>query len=297
MIQPLGTGARVALVAPSGILPDPAHVERARANVESMGWIPIVGENVSALHGYLAGTDTQRASDLNAALRDEAIDAVWCVRGGYGAMRLLPQIDYTALRENPRPLIGFSDITALHAAIHRECGIVSFHGPTARGVLTDFSRNSLLRALVTQVDSCGIAPNGRVLRPGLARGRLAGGNLALVASLMGTPWSVDFEGAILVLEDIDESVYRVDRMMQQLLLSGALSRCAALVTGDFRPPVSESPLENRRLDDVLSEAADQAGIPCLSGAPFGHIDDQWTIPLGAMAELNTSELSLRVVSE
>lgn len=295
-IQPLEPGARVALVAPSGILPDPAHVQRAEDNVRSLGWIPIPGQNVSASHGYLAGTDELRLADLNRAVADDAIDAIWCVRGGYGAMRLLSDIDYSSLKANPRPVIGFSDITALHAAIHRECGIVSFHGPTARGELSDFSRNSFVRAVSDQADSCGVAKGGRVLRKGRARGRLAGGNLALVSSLMGTPYSVDFEGAILVLEDIDEAVYRVDRMLRQLVLSGALSQCVALVAGDFRPPAGETPAENRAIDEVIAEAADLAGIPCFAGAPFGHIHDQWTLPLGAVAEMDTSDLSLHVMS-
>ncbi len=294
-IQPLGPDARVALVAPSGILPDPAHIQRAEDNVRSLGWIPILGQNVSAQRGYLAGTDDLRLADLNRAIADDTIDAIWCVRGGYGAMRLLSDIDYASLKANPRPLIGFSDITALHAAIHRECGIVSFHGPTARGELSDFSRDSLVRAVGDQDDSCGVAEGGRVLREGRARGRLAGGNLALVSSLMGTPYSVDFEGAILVLEDIDEAVYRVDRMLRQLVLSGALSKCMALVAGDFRPPAGETSAENRSIDEVIAEAADLAGIPCFAGAPFGHIHDQWTLPLGAVAEMDTSDLSLHVV--
>ena len=294
-MRSLGSGSRVALVAPSGILPDRAQVELAMENARSLGWIPVLGENVSELHGYLAGTDEQRAADLNKALRDETIDAIWCVRGGYGAMRLLRDIDFAALKANPRPLIGFSDITALHAAIHSECGIVSFHGPTARGELTEFSRDSLLRAVEAQVDPCGEAASARVLRPGKARGRLAGGNLALIASLMGTPWSVDFDGAILIIEDIDEAVYRVDRMMRQLLLAGALGQCAAIVAGDFRPPAGETSEGNRSVDEVIAEAAEEAGIPCLAGAPFGHIDDQWTIPLGAVAELDTEARSLHVV--
>ena len=293
-VRPLETGSRVALVAPSGILPDPAHVERAKNNARSLGWIPILGDHVSRQHGYLAGTDDERLADLNRALADDTIDAVWCVRGGYGAMRLLRDIDYQSLKTNPRPLIGFSDITALHSAIHRECGIVSFHAPTARGELSDFSRDSLVRAVVDQTDSCGVAEGGRVLRSGRARGRLAGGNLALVSSLMGTPYSVDFQGAILVLEDIDEAVYRVDRMLRQLVLSGALSQCVALVAGDFRPPAGETEVDNRGIDDVLAEAAEMAGVPCFAGAPFGHIGDQWTLPLGAMADMDTSDLSLHI---
>jgi muramoyltetrapeptide carboxypeptidase len=212
-------------------------------------------------------------------------------------MRLLSGIDYGALRKNPRPVIGFSDITALHSAIHRECDIVAFHGPTARGSLSDFSRTSFVNALVEQKDSCGVAANGRVLRPGTARGRLAGGNLSLVAALHGTPYSVDFDGAILVIEDIGEAVYRVDRMLRQLLLSGELQRCAGIVAGDFRPPLEQTGHEDesgRTFDEVIAEAADAAGIPCMSGAPFGHIQDQWTIPIGAVAELDTSSLSLRV---
>ena len=293
-IESLGQGSRIALVAPSGILPDQSHVDQAEDNVRSMGWTPVRGENVHQLHGYLAGTDDVRIGDLNRAIHDDSIEGIWCVRGGYGAMRLLPDIDYAALSDNPRPLIGFSDITALHAAIHSECGIVSFHGPTARGTLSDFSRSSLSKAVIDQADPCGIAPKGRVLRPGRARGRLAGGNLALIASLMGTPWSVDFDGAILVIEDIDEAVYRVDRMLTQLLLAGALQKCAGLVIGDFKPPVNEKAAENRNIDDVFAESAEKAGIPCFAGAPFGHIADQWTIPLGAMAELDTSGLSLHV---
>ena len=293
-VRPLTTGSRVALVAPSGILRERAHVERAQDNVRSFGWVPVLGKNVSAAHAYFAGTDEERITDLNAALRADDVDAIWCVRGGYGAMRLLRDIDYAALKSNPRPVIGFSDITALHSAIHRECGLVTFHAPTARGELSDFSRKHLARAVVDATDSCGIAPEGRTLRPGRARGRLAGGNLALISSLMATPWAIDFDGAILVLEDIEEAVYRVDRMLRQLLLSGALERCAGIVAGDFRPPAGETEVDNRSVDDVLEEAADAAGIPCFSRAPFGHIADQWTIPLGAVAEMDTSDCSLHV---
>jgi muramoyltetrapeptide carboxypeptidase len=209
-------------------------------------------------------------------------------------MRLLTKIDYAGLRDRPRPLIGFSDITALHAAIHRECGINSYHGPTARGNLSDFSRKSLVAAVTNHEDSCGIAASGRVIRDGKARGRLAGGNLALVTALQGTPYSVDFDGAILFIEDVGESVYRIDRMLRQLILGGALNQCAALVAGDFKPPAGDKTFDPRAVDDLLAEAADIAGIPCLAGAPFGHIADQWTIPIGAMAELDTSALSLRV---
>ncbi|MDQ3082124.1 MAG: LD-carboxypeptidase [Gemmatimonadota bacterium] len=295
-IRPLDRGSRVALVAPAGVIWDPIHILRAEENVRSLGWTPLTGTHAASAFGYLAGRDTERLHDLNSALASDEIDAIWCVRGGYGAMRLLDDIDYESFRANPRPLIGFSDITALHSAFYSRCNAVTFHAPTARGILSEFSRASFCKALVEQSDSCGVAANGRELKPGRARGRLAGGNLALVTALLGTPFATKFEGALLVLEDIGEAVYRIDRMLRQLLLAGALQQCAGLVAGDFRLPANDDETPQQTIDGLLAEAADKADIPCLAGAPFGHITDQWTIPLGAIAELDTAEKSLRVVA-
>ena len=294
-ILPLAAGARVALVAPAGIVSDD-DIERASDNVRSFGWEPLPGDHIRKQSGYLAGIDADRLHDINAAFQSEEVDAIWCLRGGYGTIRLLASIDYPALRRRPRPVIGFSDITALHSAIHRKCGIVTFHGPTARSKITDFSRESLSRALIEQRDPCGEAPNVRVLRGGRVTGRVVGGNLALIAALIGTPFAPNFDGTILVIEDIGEAVYRIDRMLRQLVLAGALQRCAGIVAGDFRPPRDEVTTDNRTLDEVLTEAATLAGIPCLAGAPFGHIADQWTIPLGAIAELDSDARTLRVLS-
>jgi muramoyltetrapeptide carboxypeptidase len=295
-IKPLDGGARVALVAPAGVIRRKEDLDRALENVRSFGWVPVTGENVRKRAGYLAGTDDERLADLNSAIRDDAIDAIWCIRGGYGSMRLLDGVDYDSLAANPRPVIGFSDLTALHSAIQRCTGLVTFHAPTARVRIPDFARDSLLRALVHQSDPCGIAPAGRTLASGIARGRLIGGNLALVTALTGTSYAYNFEGAILVLEDIGEAVYRIDRMLRQLLLAGALGQCAGIVTGDFRPPKEEIPGDNRTVDEVVSEAANLAGIPCLAGAPFGHISNQWTIPLGATGELDADAHSVRVIA-
>lgn len=296
-VQPLRDGARVALIAPSGVVSRAEDIDRALDNVRSFGWTPVLGEHVSSQLGYLAGSDADRLKDINAAFASDEIDAIWCVRGGYGSMRLLADLDYPALRRRRKPVIGFSDLTALHSAIHRKCGLVTFHGPTARARLTPFSHESLRRALVDQRDSCGVVDDARILRPGRAKGRIIGGNLALITALLGTPFAPNFEGAILILEDIGEAVYRIDRMLRHLILAGALQQCVAIVAGDFRPPKGENSKDNRTLDDVLAEAATRAGIPCLAGAPFGHIADQWTIPLGAIAELDTDAKSLRVLPE
>ena len=290
----LAPGARVALVAPAGPLRGEPELERAAANARALGWEPRVGTHALARRGYLAGHDADRLADLNRALADDAIDGVWCLRGGYGAMRILPGVDYDAVRRRPKPLLGFSDVTALHAALGRRAGLATFHGPTARAELSAFSRASLERALTHLGDPCGAWPAARTLRPGAARGVLAGGNLALLAALAGTPYAPSYDGAILVLEDVNESVYRVDRMLRQLLLSGALSGLQGIAFGECTDCPCESDDGARTLDEVVAELADALDVPCAIGIPVGHISDQWTLPLGALAELDADRGELRV---
>ena len=294
---PLSAGARVALVAPAGPLRGEQELHAAIAHARSLGWEPIPAPHALSRVGYLAGTDEQRAHDFNAALRDDSVDGIWCLRGGYGAMRILPALDYDALRRNPRPLLGYSDITALHCAVNARCAVVSYHGPTARGALTDFSRDSLVRAVVQHVDPCGRAALARTLRGGRAAGRLVGGNLALLAALSGTPYAPDYDGAILVVEDVGEATYRIDRMLQQLRLAGALARVAGIAFGQFTEGTDAIDSPTCPLDDVLGAAADVAGVPAIAGIPLGHIGDQWTIPLGARAELDADARTLHVLPQ
>jgi len=211
-------------------------------------------------------------------------------------MRLLSRMDYDGFARRPRALIGFSDITALHSALSVRCGVISFHAPTARQTLSEFSRDSLARAVIAHDDSCGAAPDARILCRGRARGRLAGGNLAIMASLCGTPFAPSLAGAIVVLEDINEPVYRVDRMLRQLLLSGALDSSVAIAFGHCTACAEESDDGARTLDEVLAETAGILGIPCLAGIPVGHVADQWTLPLGAMAELDVDGRTLNILT-
>ena len=290
---PLATGARVALVAPAGPLRDERDLERAIANTRALGWEPVVGDHAMRRAGYLAGSDEERLGDLQRALDDPTIDGVWCLRGGYGAMRLLDRLDLRAVGARPKALLGFSDVTALHAALGRCAGVVSYHGPTARGALTAFSQDSLVRAVMDGADSCGTAADARTVVSGRATGRLVGGNLALLAALAGTPFAPDYDGAILVVEDVNESAYRIDRMLTQLRLAGALGRCAGLAFGAFTDRPADD--EARAFDDLVDATARALDIPCISGIPVGHIDDQWTLPLGALAELDADARALRVI--
>lgn len=294
----LAAGARVALVAPAGPLKLPADLDRALANAATLGWEPVVAEHARERHTYFAGMDEQRLGDLNRALRDDTIDAVWCLRGGYGAMRLLEGVDYAALKRRPKAVIGYSDITALHCAIARRANLGGIHGPTARGKLTAFSERSLRAAALRDADPCGAAPKAKTLVSGRARGRLIGGNLAILCALHGTPYQPDYDGAIIVLEDVNEASYRIERMLLQLRLSGALSRCAGLAFGAFTNPgaTKDSTLGGTRtMAEVLEEAARALGVPAIAGVPVGHIDSQWSLPLGADAELDADEKRLTVM--
>jgi len=296
---PLEAGARVALVAPAGPLRDQADLDGAIANVRSFGWEPVVGQHVLERHGYLAGGDAHRLADLNAAARDATIDAVWCIRGGYGAMRLLDDLDYDAWRARPTALIGYSDITALHAAINRRAGLVTFHGPTARASFTPMTTASFRDALSQSPDFFRPVSfhDAVTLRPGRARGRLVGGNLALVSALAGTPYAWNLDGAILVLEDVSESVYRLDRMLTQLWLTGTLRGAAGLVFGRFTEIPDDAANADRPLERLLEEVAARCGVPALRDFPVGHIENQVTLPLGAVAELDAGARTLTITRD
>jgi muramoyltetrapeptide carboxypeptidase len=202
------------------------------------------------------------------------------------------------MRRHPKPIMGYSDISAFHAAFGRNCELVTYHSPNARTPLTSFARDSFARALADGADSLGHAPDARVVRGGRVRGRLAGGNLSLVASLAGTPYMPDLRGAILVIEDTNEGLYRMDRMLVQLALTGALRDVAGIAFGYCTGcDMDETPDDgrlSRTLDDVLRELADAYDIPCITGIPLGHVDDQWTFPLGAVATLDADALTLTV---
>lgn len=291
----LAPGARVALVAPAGPVSKEGTFHTAVQQARSFGWEPVIGDNATARTRYLAGSDDQRLHDLNAALSDDSIDGIWCLRGGYGVMRILDGLDVAAMRARPRALIGFSDITALHAALGSQAQVIGYHGPHAAAPLTTFSRDSLTRAVVAGTDSCGVAPAARTLRSGRAEGRLVGGNLSLLAALCGSRYVPNYEGAILIIEDVDEATYRIDRMLRQLALSGALSRLAGIAYGQFTEEGGRANAASPSREQLLRETADAAGVPALAGIPVGHIDDQWTLPLGAMAELDADAKSLRVI--
>lgn len=316
----LQPGMTVGLVSPASAARDPQMIDKGIAQLEKLGFRVKEGRYTRCRLGYLAATDKQRVADLNSMLRDPKIDAIMCVRGGYGTMRLLPELDYEAARRHPKPIIGFSDITALHLAFWRQCRLVTFHGPMllsafAKDQPKSFTVESMLRILCNAQAGGSIWQGSadrsyRVVREGQASGRLVGGNLSLVAALMGTPYEIDTRGAIVYLEDVDEKPYRIDRMLTQLLLAGKLRDACAIVFGRNVPDDESAKIEAQRfaggiprkvdgfprvprtdyeqiIDDVIADRLRPLGIPVLIGAPFGHIDEYTTIPFGVKATVNT----------
>ena len=290
----LTAGSRVALVAPSGPCRDDADLARALDNARSLGWEPVVGKYVLECDGYLAGSDAHRLADFNRVAADDAIDGVWCIRGGYGAMRLLDGLDYAAWRRKPKALLGYSDITALHAAIGARAELVTFHAPTARSTITPFTRTSLRTAVIDGGPYVVHGASAVPLIGGRARGRLAGGNLALLAALAGTPYAPRFDGAIVVLEDVNESVYRIDRMLTQLRLAGAFSGVAGVVFGQFTEIPDEPANAERPLSRLLAEVAERLGVPSVTDFAIGHVDDQCTLPFGAPAILDANNNTITI---
>jgi muramoyltetrapeptide carboxypeptidase len=292
----LREGDTVALVAPAGPLGSELELLRAREIVRSLGLVPHTGEYAQSKRGYLAGSDEERAADFNAALRDPQVRGIFALRGGYGTMRILDRIDYEALERDPKVVLGYSDLTALLNTITKRTGIPTFHGPVA--ALSEFTRNEIewLRAALMRPRPLGDlhVPSSRTLVGGTASGRIAGGNLSLISALIGTPYAIDTDGAILLVEEVDESPYRVDRMLTQLRLSGALEGVAGIVAGGFTncDVGEEHRYAGMRLDDVLRDRLEDLDIPVLLDVPVGHIHEQWTLPLGVSVTLDADARTL-----
>jgi muramoyltetrapeptide carboxypeptidase len=256
---------------------------------------PEVGKSALASFGFLAGQDADRAADLKAAIANTDIRAIFCARGGYGITRILDRVDFAPLSSDPKPIVGYSDVTALLCAAWNAVGIVGFHGPmlVADGmdpVTEEFQRSLLFESNAPRVlppDTPGPSPH--VMNPGVAEGPLVGGNLSLIAALQGTPYLPKTPGAIVFLEDTDEAPYRVDRMLTQLSQTGFFDRVAAVVLGDFSNAAPPEGTEATDLPWVLHDRLGRLKVPVAYGFPFGHRPRSWTLPVGVRARLEAPD--------
>ncbi|MGM0507391.1 MAG: S66 peptidase family protein [Bacteroidota bacterium] len=290
----LRKGDTLGLVSPAGRVYDDHVYRDMEQALTEMGFRYRYGRHAKNAYGYLAGTDEERAEDLNRFFSDPGIDGILCIRGGWGCNRILPHIDFTSISRNPKFFGGFSDITALHLSIFSQTGLTTFHGPNGTSDWTPFTRRNFQR-MAMGIETTGPLPpenynmpSMQTLTSGVAEGRLIGGNLSLVCSLVGTPYLPDLSGAILFVEEIGEDVYRVDRMLSQLALSGQLERLSGFVFGtctDCRPTGRAS----LSLQQVLLDYFSEYHYPACFGLPFGHVSDNMTFPVGVMARLNADK--------
>ncbi len=294
----LKPGDTIALVAPAGEL-DGEAMERVRRRLIELGYKTTQRPDLLRQRGYLAGDDATRAAELMDAFRNPQVDAIFPGTGGYGATRMLDRLDYDVIRANPKILIGFSDITALHLAVWRRSRVVTFHSPNpmysigAENPSDPFTLDLFWRAITPQPDDprrTVSAPENatavKTVRGGVAEGRLVGGNLSLVSTLMGTEYEIQTDGCLLFLEDVRERPYRVDRFLSQLRLAGKLDRPAGVILGQFtrsEPKPDESTLS---MDQVFDDYFADAPYPVVKNFPVGHHRINATLPIGVLAELN-----------
>ncbi len=296
----LQPGDSIGLVAPAGIIFDETEFKRMKQILEKMGLRVVFGRYIRNRHGYFAGTDQERSEDLNRFITDPGIRAIMAVRGGWGCNRILDKIHYNQLRDTPKIICGFSDITALHLAIFSQTGLTTFHGPNGNSDWTRFTRSRFAEILFSEKRKPLLKNPSehrtaiRTIVPGKVSGRLIGGNLTLVTSLVGSHYMPEMEGAILFLEDVGEDIYRIDRMFSQLQLSGVLDRISGVVFGNCTD-CRLSPGGSLSLTEVLSHYLVDRKIPAFTGSVIGHGPDNFTIPIGVKAEMDASSGTIRLL--
>jgi muramoyltetrapeptide carboxypeptidase len=318
LLRPPGLrpGDTIGLFNPSGAIYERAPYDMAHEALRAMGLNTLEAPNLRARYGHMAGTPQQRAADIHTLWDNPAVHGLLGVTGGSGANRVLPHLDFSRMARQPKFLGGFSDLTALITAVHVKTGLVTFHSPLARSEWNAFSVEHFKAVVMAGAEHGGAAGGlhtmhnlvpaaddlvpreGRTqtVRGGKARGPLVGGNLAVLTSLAGTPYWPSFDGAILFLEDVNEYIYRIDRMLSTLMLSGDLARVAGVVLGGFTDcPVSEGSFGTLTLDEVFDDCFGALDVPVFRGAQFGHVKRKWTLPLGVPAEMDADAGTLRLL--
>ena len=294
--QKLNKGDTVGLIAPGSYITE-YQLDESIQNLEKLGYNVRYNNSILEKHGYLAGFDEIRKNDILKMFADPDIKAIVAVRGGYGCARILPMLDYNLIKQNPKILIGYSDITSLLYGIYSKTGLVGFHGPVGTSTFNEYSVNHFQNILTepqkhyTMMNLAEDEDQLYVIHEGVGIGELIGGNLSIVVSLIGTEYDVDTKGKIIFLEDIGEQPYRIDRMLTQMRQSGKFDSCSAVILGVFRR--CDINQENPEFDhsltlrQVLEDRLGDLNIPVIYGLSFGHIENKFTLPIGIKAKIDT----------
>jgi muramoyltetrapeptide carboxypeptidase len=298
--HPLQKGDTIGLITPA------SHTslemeEKGIRQITSLGFKVKRGVRLNEKYGYLGGTDQQRLDDIHDFLRDDEVTALWCLRGGYGSGRLLPYLNYDLIRSVRKPIIGYSDITALHNGINNHTGLTGYHAPVGTSDFTEYTLKHLTPLLFNPGDVHSIEPSETtdaeapvVINEGKAEGRLLGGNLTVFAALCGTPYIPDLKGAILFFEDVGEEPYRLDRMLNQLHQTSDFNQLNGVILGHFTDSDPKDPSKSFTVQEVMQQAFAGLNIPIIYRYSFGHISHQCSLPVGATARVDTSDLSLKI---
>ncbi len=293
--KPISQGDTIGLISPASPVWDTIKISNSVTYLESLGYKVICGKNIYKKYGFLAGTDTERADDINSMFGNDQVNAIFCLRGGYGSGKLLNLLDYGLIRANPKIFVGYSDITALHLALYKKCKLITYSGPMPavdfQEPVDEYSISHLLNLISSKEKFKSFdydLQNTNIIADGKATGQLLGGNLSILASQIGTPFLPNFKHAILFLEEIEEAPYRVDRMLNQLELSGILNIISGVILGAFTNCTESNPGKpTLSLEEIFQNYFLKLNIPVIAGFPHGHIQKFRTLPLGSPTTLDT----------
>jgi len=294
---------KIGLITPAGFITK-QKLNNAIQNIKNFGFEAFWDNSVLDKTGYLAGTDEERANELHKMYKDKSVKAILCVRGGYGTTRLLDLIDYELIKQNPKPLIGYSDITALHSAIYKNTGQIGFHGVVGASIFNEFtarifkdmfcSSNEVINYNTVQ----GGYNEHYTIHKGKASGKLIGGNLSILNSLLGTNFDVNWDNKIVFIEEINEAPYKIDRLLTQLIQAGKFKKVKAIIFGIFNKcEVKDFNVKNEdtfTLKEILFEKIKPLKVPAAYGFPFGHIKNQIILPIGAKAEFDADKMQITI---
>ena len=301
------SGDTVGLINPAGPTFENEDIKVVTESLASLGLHTKVGEHALDRYGYLAGSDQARADDVNAMFDDDDVDAIITVRGGWGCNRILHLLDYNLIKKNPKILCGYSDITSLLIALYAKTGLVTFHGPVGTSTWNQFSLNYFKKVLfegeqVTMENPRNIGDNlaltkdrVQTITGGKAKGRLVGGNLSVLTAMLGSEYLPDWSNHILFIEETDENVYRVDRMLTQLKLAGVLKQLSGFVFGKCTKCNPGEGYGSLTLEELLNDHIKPLGIPAWYGAMIGHIENKFTMPVGVEAEIDADNGTIRLL--
>jgi muramoyltetrapeptide carboxypeptidase len=293
--KPLKTGDKIALIGPSSPV-SKDRIEPSIKSMEELGLEVVLGESVRGKHGFLSGSDELRAHDINTMFKDKSIKGIFSIRGGYGSGRLLDMLDYEMIKKNPKIFAGYSDVTALHNVFIEKCSLITFHTPMAstefyKGV-DDYTINYFRKNIFSD-EPLGIIENPsdqemKILVNGEATGKLVGGNLSVIASTMGTTYELNTKGKILFLEDVDESPYKIDRMLLQLKQCGKFQDAAGIILGAWTNCEPKEPKKSLSLMEIFEELIAPENKPTIFNLACGHCLPTMSIPLGAKVKIDTA---------